>query len=77
MDTVLTEYKNRLIQRRYSSNTQKIYCKYFKDFIDYFNGKKIEELTTSQINGYILKLIQLKIVCKSAKSENKCYKILL
>jgi len=69
MDTVLTEYKNRLIQRRYSSNTQKIYCKYFKDFIDYFNGKKIEELTTSQINGYILKLIQLQNVSVSQQNQ--------
>ncbi len=32
MKEVLRQYKNLLIQKRYSQNTQDIYCGYFKDF---------------------------------------------
>jgi len=69
MDTLLTEYKNRLLQKRYSTNTQNIYCKYFKDFIDYFNRKNIEELTTSDINRYILELIQKQNMSVSQQNQ--------
>lgn len=69
MNTVITVYKNRLIQRRYSNNTQNIYCKYFKDFVNYFKDEKIEELTTLQINEYILKLLQLHNMSVSQQNQ--------
>lgn len=69
MDEILREYKNRLIQRRYSRNTQNIYCNYFRDFADYFKGKCLAEITTDQINGYILELIQTKNISTSQQNQ--------
>ena len=69
MDKMLTEYKNRLIQKRYSRNTQNIYCKYFRDFSDYFIDEKLEEITTEQINTYILELIQTKNISISQQNQ--------
>lgn len=69
MDKMLTEYKNRLIQKRYSRNTQNSYCKYFRDFSDYFKDEKLEEITTEQINTYILELIQTKNISISQQNQ--------
>lgn len=56
MDDVLIKYKELLIQKRYSNNTQRIYCNYFKDFILYFKDDDIEKLSDKE-----LKEIQKKI----------------
>ena len=66
---MLTEYKNRLIQKRYIRNTQNIYCKYFRDFSDYFKDEKLEEITTEQINTYILELVQTKNISISQQNQ--------
>ncbi|MFH1007671.1 MAG: site-specific integrase, partial [Candidatus Latescibacterota bacterium] len=66
---MLIEYKNRLIQKRYSSNTQNIYCKYFRDFSEYFNNEKLEEITFEQINTYILELIQTRNISTSQQNQ--------
>jgi len=50
MEEVLRQYKNLLIQKRYSQNTQDIYCSYFKDFCMYFGEEELENVTTKQIN---------------------------
>ena len=41
MNEVLDQYRNRLIQQRYSQNTIDIYCNYFKDFCNYFKDSKL------------------------------------
>ena len=41
----MKEYMNLLIQKRYSENTIKTYCNYFKDFCIYFNNKALETIT--------------------------------
>lgn len=69
MNEILIEYKNRLIQKRYSSNTQNIYCKYFRDFSDYFNNEKLEEITIEKINTYIIELIQTKNISISQQNQ--------
>lgn len=58
MEEVLRQYKDLLIQKRYSENTQDIYCSYFKDFCIYFREEELQNVTTMQINSYILDLIK-------------------
>ncbi len=69
MDDVLKKYKELLVLKRYSKNTQNIYCNYFKDFQIYFKKNKLEELSTKQINKYILNLIQLKNISISQQNQ--------
>ncbi len=58
MKEIMEKYKSLLIQKRYSANTQRIYCHYFGDFINYFNGTNIDNITKEEINSYILILIK-------------------
>lgn len=61
MQDSLRQYKDLLIQKRYSQNTQDIYCSYFNEFIRCFGEEELKNLTTEQINLYILDLIKSKI----------------
>lgn len=69
MDDILKKYKELLIQKRYSNNTQRIYCNYFKDFGNHFKNAKLEELNTEEINKYILSLIQVKNISISQQNQ--------
>ncbi|GAB6888907.1 hypothetical protein JCM13304A_24070 [Desulfothermus okinawensis JCM 13304] len=69
METRLKKYKDLLIQKRYSKNTQDIYCSYFKEFCMYFRNENIECVTTSQINSYILDLIKSKNISISQQNQ--------
>ena len=69
MQKVLRKYKDLLIQKRYSPNTQDIYFSYFKDFCVHFQYKILEEITTAQINGYILDLIKSKSISISQQNQ--------
>jgi len=60
MNEVLEQYRNRLIQQRYSQNTIDIYCNYFKDFCNIFKDSKLQNIKPEQINEYILDLIKIK-----------------
>lgn len=46
-----------LKQKRYSESTIKTYSAYFKDFMHYFSESEMEEITSQEINTYILHLI--------------------
>jgi len=69
METRLRKYKDLLIQNRYSKNTQDIYCSYFKEFCNYFQNENIENMTTAQINLYILDLIKSKNISISQQNQ--------
>jgi site-specific recombinase XerD len=69
MDKILEKYKDLLIQKRYSNNTVKTYCNYFKDFVIYFRKEKLEKITTCQINSYILELINLRNISVSQQNQ--------
>jgi len=69
MNDVLKKYKELLIQKRDSNNTQRIYCNYFKDFNSYFKDNDLDKLTTEQINNYILDLIQSKNISISQQNQ--------
>ena len=50
-------YLELLKQKRYSESTIKTYSAYFKDFIHYFSESILEDITSQQINDYVLFLI--------------------
>lgn len=58
-----------LIQKRYSKNTQNIYYNYFKDFCIYFKKENLLNITTAQINAYILDLIKSKNISISQQNQ--------
>ena len=69
MNEILEEYKNRLIQQRYSGNTINIYCNYFKDFCDYFKNYDLKNIQPEQINKYILDLIKKRNISVSQQNQ--------
>ena len=69
MNKVVEKYRNLLIQKRYSNNTIKTYCNYFKDFVVFFENENLERVTTDQINTYILKLIKTKNIFISQQNQ--------
>lgn len=69
METRLKKYKDLLIQKRYSQNTQNIYYSYFKDFCNYFQNENLENITTDQINSYILDHIKSKNISISQQNQ--------
>lgn len=50
-------YLQRLQQKRYSESTIRVYCSYFKDFMRYFKGDELSEITVEQASSYILELV--------------------
>ena len=47
-------YLEKLQQVRYSDHTVRVYTSYFRDFQQYFEGRKIETVTPDEINDYLL-----------------------
>ena len=64
-----SEYLNVLEIKRYSKNTIKTYINYFKDFIEYFFEKELDNITTHEINNYILDLIRKKNISSSQQNQ--------
>ncbi len=69
MNEVLEQYRNRLIQRRYSQNTIDIYYNYFKDFCIIFKKIDLQNIKPEQINNYILNLIKAKNISISQQNQ--------
>jgi len=46
-------YLEKLQQVRYSDHTVRVYTSYFRDFQQYFEGRKIETVTPGEINDYL------------------------
>lgn len=69
MEESLNKYKNLLIQKRYSLNTQKIYLCYFKDFCQYFKDYDLDTIQKDQINSYLLELIKTKNISPSQQNQ--------
>lgn len=64
-----SEYLEKLIRRRYSQNTIKTYVTYFRSFMEEFNGRDLDSITTKEINDYILKLIRSKGISPSQQNQ--------
>ena len=69
VNDIFRKYKDLLIQKRYSQNTQNIYSCYFKDFYIYFKKENFATITAAQINSYILELIKSKNISISQQNQ--------
>ena len=58
-----------LIRKRYSDNAIKTYCNWFTDFFVFFENSKLENISTSQINKYILTLMQQQNISTSQQNQ--------
>ncbi len=63
------EFANKLLQKRYSDNTVRIYTNYFKDFIHYFRDYDISDITSEDVNNYIRNLIQTHNISLSQQNQ--------
>ena len=62
-------YLEKLQQVRYSDHTVRVYTSYFRDFQQYFEGRKIETVTPDEINDYLLYLIHEKNISSCQKTS--------
>ncbi len=62
-------YMEMLEQKKYSRNTIKIYASYFRDYMQYFSGRSLEDISKKEINNYILKLIRTKRISDSQQNQ--------
>ena len=62
-------YLKLLEQKRYSHNTIRTYRNYFRDFLQYFSDKEIDNLLPDEINDYILSLIIEKNISSSQQNQ--------
>ncbi len=62
-------YRNLLMQKRYSSNTQKTYIGYFSNFCREFSSRDIKSIPKDEINNYILNLIKTNNISTSQQNQ--------
>ena len=62
-------YLEILEQKRYAKSTIKTYTSYFREFVDYFSGQSLEEVSVEQINDYLLKLIHEESMSSSKQNQ--------
>lgn len=62
-------YVEKLMLKRYSANTIRIYSNYFKDFSYYFRDNDLADLTHEDINGYIIDLIREYDISTSQQNQ--------
>lgn len=63
------EFINLLERRRYSKNTIKTYCSMFKDFINYYKDKSLDQITDEDIKGYLNYLVKVRHVSHSMQNQ--------
>jgi len=66
---IIQSYTKKLLQRRYSPNTQKTYLSLFKKYLQFFESIHIHEVTKSEIEDYIYFLIQSKDISRSTQNQ--------
>lgn len=64
-----SSYYDMLDQKRYSDSTKATYTNYFEDYIRYFHGRTLDDITVEEINGYILKLIRKQNMSASQQNQ--------
>lgn len=62
-------YTDTLIRRQYSDQTKKTYTSYFADFMRYFKGRDLEDITKDEINAYILDLVKNNHISASQQNQ--------
>ncbi len=69
MEKLLEKYRDILIQKRYSKNTEKVYINYFTDFCRKFGPGNIDDLSKEKINAYISELIRERNISASQQNQ--------
>lgn len=69
MEKLMERYRDLLIQKRYSKNTQKVYLNYFSDYCRSFSARDIDNISKDEINAYILELIESKYISASQQNQ--------
>ena len=62
-------YVELLKQKRYSQSTIKTYTAYFRDFIHYFGGRDLKDISGEEINAYLLELINKWDITTSEQNQ--------
>ena len=62
-------YLELLRQKRYSESTIKTYSAYFVDFMHYFSERDLAEVTSEEINAYLLELINKWDISTSEQNQ--------
>jgi site-specific recombinase XerD len=63
------EYKNKLIELRYSKNTFDVYTDFFEEFINYYEDYKLEDITEDMINDFQRYLITERCVATATQNQ--------
>ena len=69
MEKLLEKYRDILIQKRHSKNTEKVYINYFTDFCRKFGPGNIDDLSKEKINVYISELIRERNISASQQNQ--------
>ena len=64
------EYLEKLTVKRYSKNTAKTYLGCFKEFINYYTSKNLNDITESDIKNFMLYLVEQKNVSTSYQNQS-------
>ena len=62
-------YMELLLRKRYSQSTITSYSKYFMDFLKYFVEEDLKAISYTQINSYLLEMIQNKNISISQQNQ--------
>ena len=62
-------YYDMLDQKRYSDSTKATYTNYFEDFLRYFREQSLNDISTEQINKYLLELIRKNKIYNSQQNQ--------
>ena len=62
-------YYDMLDQKRYSDSTKATYTNYFEDFLRYFKEQSLNDISTEQINKYLLELIRKDKISDSQQNQ--------
>jgi len=62
-------YIDLLDQKRYSKSTKATYSNYFSDFMVYFKGRDLSNISVDEINAYLLELIREDKISASQQNQ--------
>ncbi|MBP1664487.1 MAG: site-specific recombinase XerD [Bacteroidetes bacterium] len=63
------EYKNKLVELRYSKNTYAVYTDMFEEFINYYENYALEDITEGMINDFQRYLVTERKVATSTQNQ--------
>ncbi|WP_200975286.1 site-specific tyrosine recombinase/integron integrase [Echinicola sp. 20G] len=68
--SVPDEYRNKLIELRYSENTLKVYCSLFEEFINFYPHKEYKDISEKEIIVFLRYLVTDRLVSISYQNQS-------